>query len=1849
MPAQLHFALLGEPQLLYNGAPLTGFISAKAQALLFYLAATGRAHSRDTLATLFWDEMPESAAKKNLTKALSNLRKLIGDLLQADNQSASLTWTSEIYVDLHLFEQVANGADPELSALQEAVDQYRHDLLAGFLVKDAPVFEEWLWNERERLHQLALRSLHMLAERLAAAQNEAQAIPYLTRLLTLEPLHEGAHMQLMLCLARTGQRSAALAQYDACCRLLAAELGTEPSAEFRACYQRIKAAGAPPPHNLPALALFVGREIELTELRQLLEQPTCRHLTIVGPGGIGKTRLALQVAGSYTDPAFAAAARVSFADGVYFVPLEAHHSRDAMLASMADTLGFAFQGAESPRQQLFNYLRQKQMLLVLDNFEQLLTAPTTLGGTHYSTPSTDCVSLLSALLNAAPGLKLLITSRVRLGVQSEHVLHLAGMEAPGSSVDLSQAALAPLTVSNALEYGSVQLFVQSACRLRPTFELTASNVDHVVQICQRVQGMPLGILLAASWISLLTPADILAELQNSLDLLETTEHGIPRRQRSVRAAFDYTWNMLAPREQEIFIKLSLFHGAFTHQAVQHVTGVSLRELLNMVDKSLLTPAQERRFVLHGLLRQFGEEKLAEAPALAQATRDRHAAYFTNQVAHYAEAFTGAEQRSALLAMELDGENVRAAWQWAVARNQIPQLTRAVDGIAQFYVWRGRFREGNALITAASTGVTVDSAPADPASPRYIERWLLQIELLIWQAVFARYLGQRDDAIQLLNKALALLSEPQAAAVDVRQVRAFALLHMGETLREGDRAAARRCYDESLTLYRAAGNRWGAANALTALGWLVQHWGAYDEARRLYQEGLTIRQQLGDLRGAAVSLRSVGGVALYQGDLAQAEQLIRESIEMAQRKGDRVGVAASLGKLGEVRIGLGQLAAAREPLQEACTIYLNLGMAEPCAFIQAIEALARLHLGQYAQAQEQARRVLTHFRAGHAQRGVAYALLVLGWSTLTSDAATAHTHLTECAEIYAELGQRDELGQAHALLGLAAHRLGDDAEAHAHLQQAAEIAQSIQAYMPYILAQLGRAHIASAQQQPTIAAAYFDPIAQEPLVTASQWAISLASSLLDVKHVNAQHVDAQHEAASHDDLTADASASLAASAVRMVAPQDNDSGRASARDDMPQPKVVALKERLVQARRTQFVGRTAERTLMHQALHADELPFNILQIYGPGGVGKTTLLHEFARLARDAGWTAIQMDARNIDPSPPVFEGALRAALGVAPAQAPAWPQLLAARGPHLFLIDTAELLTPLDGWLRDEFLPQLPATMLTVFASRKPPAVEWRSDPGWQPFVRFVPLGNLEPTESADYLARRQIPVEQHPAILDFTHGHPLALSLFADLHGHHSGVAFRPESAPDLIAALVERFVDHVPSPVHRMGLEACAMVRLLDERLLAAIIGDEATLVFAWLRSLSFMDADEGGLFPHDLARETICADLRWRNRARYADLHGRARAYYMREFLQSVNAPKQQRILHEYIFLHRNSPVLSSFFAWQENTSVFADLAAPDEHEEIVDLVEQHEGQESARLAAHWSTHPASQTIVFRDASGRVEGFLMLLALEKLDAGERQLDPAATAAWGMLEKAAPLQSDERATLFRFWMARSTYQRVSPVQSRIFVAMVQHYLSTPRLAHTFLPCAQPEFWRGIFAHADMHRLEAADFAVDERRYGVFGHDWRVMGPFPWLSLFAEREIAAGLPHAQLDLKMDVSTLSEAEFAQAVGDALRTLHDANALRTNPLLRSHLVVQRAGANGDEAARLAALRTLLRQAAEPLQQTPRQNKLFRALHHTYFQPAATQEQAAELLDVPFSTYRRHLRAGIEHVAQALWAQASSHEG
>ncbi|MEZ4861589.1 MAG: ATP-binding protein [Caldilineaceae bacterium] len=692
---------------------------------------------------------------------------------------------------------------------------------------------------------------------------------------------------------------------------------------------------------------------------------------------------------------------------------------------------------------------------------------------------------------------------------------------------------------------------------------------------------------------------------------------------------------------------------------------------------------------------------------------------------------------------------------------------------------------------------------------------------------------------------------------------------------------------------------------------------------------------------------------------------------------------------------------------------------------------------------------------------------------------------------------------------------------------------------------------------------------------------------------------------------------------------------------------SLAERLAAARRSRFVGRTVECTLFQQALTAAELPFYVLHLYGPGGVGKTTLLREFAHLAQQTQTPAIQLDARAIDPTPVTFTQALQQALGV---QAPATVQhALAQQGRRcVILVDSAETLAPLDHWLRDDFFPQLPANVLTVFASRNAPTLEWRTDPGWQSLMQTIQLRNLAPDESQSYLAQCQIPTEQHQAILSFTHGHPLALSLMVDLVEQQGNPEFRPAEAPNVIAALVERFIAHVPSPEHRTALEASAMVRMTTEPLLGAMLEQpDVHHLFAWLRTLSFFDAEREGLYPHDLAREAIAADLRWRNPERYAHLHACARNYYMVHFPQSDDQA-QQAILYDTMYLHRDNPMVQPFFEWQTSSSLYNDSLKEIDKALLLAMVARHEGAESAALAAAWLERQPELTVLCRDAANQVQGFLIMVALEQTTPHDHAMDPAVMAAWRYLEEEAPLRTGERATLFRFWMAHDSYQEVSAVQSQLFLTMVQHYLTTPGLAYTFLPCADPNFWQMVFAYADLERIPAADFAVAGKQYGLYGHDWRTTPPLAWLDLLATREISLGVAHKPPQLAETMLVLSQSEFMEAVRNALRDFHNPTALRTNPLLKSRVLQNTAPDATDLNERVAYLQDCLRATADLLRQSPRQMKLFRALHHTYLQPAATQEQAAELLDLPFSTYRRHLRAGVEFLCETLWQREMAGE-
>lgn len=691
----------------------------------------------------------------------------------------------------------------------------------------------------------------------------------------------------------------------------------------------------------------------------------------------------------------------------------------------------------------------------------------------------------------------------------------------------------------------------------------------------------------------------------------------------------------------------------------------------------------------------------------------------------------------------------------------------------------------------------------------------------------------------------------------------------------------------------------------------------------------------------------------------------------------------------------------------------------------------------------------------------------------------------------------------------------------------------------------------------------------------------------------------------------------------------------------------LANRLLESRHAHFVGRDGELSVFESALRSETLPFFVLHIFGPGGVGKTTLLQEFAIASERHGARAIYLDARYIDPAPDMFLKSLSASLGHHNGKP--IPDVLDATSQRtVILIDTYEALTPLDGWLRATFLPQLPDTVLTVLAGRNAPNAGWQGDSGWQDLVRVISLRNLSQEESRAFLHKRGLPEGEQQGILEFTHGHPLALSLVAEVFSQRGQVGFRPEESPDVVKTLMERFVQQVPGPAHRAALEACALVRVTTEALLGEMLDMPASgpasegvhTLFEWLRDLSFMEASAEGIFPHDLARETLAADLRWRNPDWYVELHNRARKYYTNR-LSQTSGLAQQRLMLDTVFLHRENAVIRSFFDWQTTGSMVPYALVESDIPDLEAIVAKHEGEESARLAHHWFEQYPQNVTVWRDADGSPLGFVLSLPLHVPGEQDDKLDPAVKSTRNYLANHAPLRGDDVATLFRFWMAEDTYQGISPIQSLIFIQVAKHYLITPHLAFTFFPCADPVFWEAILSYAELTRYPQADFEVGGKRYGVYGHDWRVMPPSMWIARLAEKEVGAPAQAVSHRAAEPLIFLSREDFASALKQALQEYARRAGPARNPLLGSRLVAE-AVATGS-ADRVEILRSKIKEAAETLRVHPRDEKLFRALDQTYFHPAATQEAAAELLDLPFSTYRRHLTSGIQRLTEILWRQ------
>ena len=886
---RLQLFLLGPPEIRLDDAPFV-LTPVKARGLLFYLAVTGRPHNRSHLAGLLWGGLPEENARRNLRGAISQLRPALDNYLLAERRTLAFNQEAPYWLDTTILQRAMSGAPEQDKELRTAVSLYRDEFLAQFQVQDAPEFESWLTLERERWRQLLLEAREKLAGAAAARGELALAIEDMRAILSIDSWREEAHRQLMALLAQNGRRSEALAQYEICRRLLAEELGVEPSAETVALVEQIKAGemgsrgviispsphlpnSPTSPHNLPAETTpFIGRLAELNQIAGLLADPGCRLLTLFGPGGMGKTRLARQAAANALN---------AFADGVYLVALEAVDAARLLAATIANALGVHLSGRQEPRAALLDYLRERRLLLVLDNFEQLLAES----------------DLLLEMLETAPGVKLLVTSREALNLYEEWVFEVQGLAYPAEA-----------TTGNLAQFDAAALFQQRARRAYLGFDL-AGNETAVSEICRLFLGMPLGIELAAAWIRTIPCAEIARRIGANLNSLPTSLRNMPARHRSMVAVCDHSWDLLRPAEKRQLRQLAVFRGGFTAEAAQQVAGAGRRDLSALVDKALLQVAPSGRYDLHPLIRHYVAGKLTAHPDELAESQTRHTAFYAAFLANLTKALNGRDQQQALQAITGEIANARTAWTAAVTEHAFERLDQMVEPLFHFYNKRGLQQEGFQQFDLA-VAVTRAKGPTN-----------LLTRLLVRQGRLSEHVSHSFTLPEsLLVEGLALARE-QALPEECAQ----ALMGLGLlALLQGQPEDADAYLQDSQVISRQANIPWTLANVLILLAWLYSGRGQGEQAKAMCQEAIALHQEVGDVNGVAAGLTALGKVYNELDEWPEAEAAYREALAICRRHNHRVGEGQALTGLFAACYRQGKVEQAAVYVQESLAVNQVVG-------------------------------------------------------------------------------------------------------------------------------------------------------------------------------------------------------------------------------------------------------------------------------------------------------------------------------------------------------------------------------------------------------------------------------------------------------------------------------------------------------------------------------------------------------------------------------------------------------------------------------------------------------------------------------------------------------------------------------------------------------------------------------------------------------------------------------------------------------------------------------------------------------------------------------------------------------------
>ncbi|MDX1414936.1 MAG: BTAD domain-containing putative transcriptional regulator [Candidatus Promineifilaceae bacterium] len=847
--SKLDLFLLGTPRALRDGA-LLETERRKAMALLAYLAVEPRSHPREELAALLWPDFERASALSYLRRTLWELNNLLGkEWLATDRQFVRLIRTQTFWLDTQQFRDLIQEyrAQPSSSAnklqlLEEAIHLYKADFLSGFTIQDSAAFEEW-----QRLQSAALQRefrwtlLHLVSEQESMGDVEA-ALVTAHRWLALDDLNEEAHRSLIRLYAMLGDRTSAIRQYELLTQRLYEELAVTPQQETADLYRAVvsghlsavtqramkdrqndqtKQDTGPVSLNLPRFPTrFIGRRPEVKQIVDLMAQDQTHLLTLLGPGGSGKTRLAVEAAEELSG---------QFPDGVYFVPLAPLQDSTSIISAAAKILDFSFyREVERPRQQLLNYLRQQNLLLIFDNFEHLIDS--------------DSLSLIQELLSNSSHLRIMVTSRSRLNISEERLFPVAGMKLPELSAVDRLVDSAPQV--NA--YSGLMLFTDRAARIKPGFQITQENLSDIVNICRLVEGMPLGIELAASWLELLPAHEILSEIRRSLDFLETSISDVPDRQRSIRAVFDSSWALLAEDERDVVMRLSIFPGTISRKAAEEVGRSSLRTLLSLVNKSWLQPLEDGRYQIHELLRQFAQERLQKDPHLRRTVHDEQLHYFANLLHGLITPLRRSGQKEALDQINLEFENIRAAWEWALLNGEIDLLsTHYIDALYHF----ADMRMAGADLIPMLDRVLAQLSPTVERSAKDRLTWAV---FLIVKIHCLAQEGLYHHATALSQKIFPLLED----GIDPDQLAHWyyvLLHHYGWGV---DLEVCKGKIEERLPLLRSSSDRWPLANVLSVYGYFFSHTDL-EKSIAIFEEALSLMQMVGDIYGQAQIYNGLG--------------------------------------------------------------------------------------------------------------------------------------------------------------------------------------------------------------------------------------------------------------------------------------------------------------------------------------------------------------------------------------------------------------------------------------------------------------------------------------------------------------------------------------------------------------------------------------------------------------------------------------------------------------------------------------------------------------------------------------------------------------------------------------------------------------------------------------------------------------------------------------------------------------------------------------------------------------------------------------------------------------------------------